>query len=155
MLSSFTVAGTFLQPETPTEISAKPVSKDDTVVLANEYVSVENGYTKTGNASYYSNKFHGRRTSSGQVYHKDSLTAAHKSLKFGTILKVTNLKNDSVVYVKVIDRMGRSPHVLDLSYAGARQLNFVGNGIAKVKIEEVKPYEFDLPVNATELTEKR
>lgn len=96
-------------------------------------------FTQTGNASYYANKFHGHRTSSGTVYHKDSLTAAHKTLKFGTVLRVTNLNNDSVVIVKVTDRMGRSSHILDLSYAGAKQLNFVRNGIAKVRIEEIKP----------------
>lgn len=107
------------------------IPKDSVVVVP--------GYNTTGNASYYANKFHGRRTSSGAIYHKDSLTAAHKTLKFGTLLKVTNLANDSVVIVKVTDRMGRSPHILDLSLAGAKQLNFVRNGVAKVKIEEVVP----------------
>lgn len=94
-------------------------------------------YSQTGVASYYGAKFHGRKTASGAIYHKDSLTAAHKTLKFGTVLKVTNLENDSVVVVKVTDRMGRSSHIIDLSYAGARQLNFVRNGIAKVRIEEI------------------
>jgi len=95
-------------------------------------------FSQTGNASYYASKFHGRRTASGTVYHKDSLTAAHKTLKFGTLLKVTNLSNDSVVIVRVTDRMGKSsPHILDLSFAGAKQLNFVRNGVAKVKLEEI------------------
>ena len=98
---------------------------------------VAGGYSKTGNVSYYADKFHGRRTSSGIVYHRDSLTAAHKTLKFGTLLRVTNLSNDSVVIVKVTDRMGRTPHVMDLSYAGARQLDIVRKGVAKVKIEEI------------------
>ncbi|MCC6700330.1 MAG: septal ring lytic transglycosylase RlpA family protein [Fluviicola sp.] len=97
-------------------------------------------FQQTGNASYYANKFHGRKTSSGEKYHKDSLVCAHKTLKFGTVLKVTNLKNDSTIIVRVIDRMGKSsPHIIDLSMAGAKQLNFVRNGIAKVKIEEVVP----------------
>ncbi len=97
-------------------------------------------FNQTGNASYYANKFHGRRTSSGVVYHKDSMYCAHKSLKFGTYLKVTNLKNDSSIIVKVVDRMGsRSPHIIDLSLAGAQQLNFVRNGIAKVKVETYIP----------------
>ena len=95
-------------------------------------------FTQTGKASYYAAKFHGRKTASGQVYHKDSLTAAHKTLKFGTILKVTNLSNDSVVVVRINDRMGKSPHILDLSMAGAKQLNFVKNGVAKVKIEAIQ-----------------
>jgi rare lipoprotein A len=97
-------------------------------------------FAQTGNASYYSNKFQGRRTASGATYHKDSMYCAHKSLKYGTILKVTNLKNDSVIVVKVVDRMGKSsPHIIDLSMAGAQKLNFVRNGIAKVKVEEVIP----------------
>lgn len=95
-------------------------------------------FTQSGNASYYAGSFHGRRTASGAVYHKDSLTAAHKTLKFGTLLKVTNLANDSVVIVKVTDRMGRSPHVIDLSLAGAKKLNFVRNGTARVLIEEIR-----------------
>lgn len=95
-------------------------------------------FTQSGNASYYSNKFHGRRTSSGEKYHKDSLVCAHKTLPFGTLLKVTNKKNDSVVYVRVIDRMGKSsPHIIDLSMAAAKKLNFVRNGITKVSVEEM------------------
>ncbi len=97
-------------------------------------------FQQTGNASYYANKFHGRKTSSGEKYHKDSLVCAHKTLKFGTVLKVTNLKNDSTIIVRVIDRMGKSsPHIIDLSMAGAKQLNFVRNGITKVKIEQIAP----------------
>ncbi|WP_294674923.1 septal ring lytic transglycosylase RlpA family protein [uncultured Fluviicola sp.] len=100
----------------------------------------QTSFTQTGNASYYSNKFQGRRTASGATYHKDSMYCAHKSLKYGTILKVTNLKNDSVIVVKVVDRMGKSsPHIIDLSMAGAQKLNFVRNGITKVKVEEVIP----------------
>lgn len=65
---------------------------------------------------------------------------AHKFLRYGTVLKVTNLKNDSTIIVKVVDRMGKSsPHIIDLSMAGAQKLNFVRNGITKVKVEEVIP----------------
>jgi len=110
----------------------------DSLEVENTYKVVDGGYKKTGNASYYAGKFHGRRTSSGAVYHKDSLTAAHRSLKFGTLLRITNLSNDSVVVVKVTDRMGKSAHIVDLSAAGAKKLNFYGAGIAKVKIEEIK-----------------
>ena len=117
--------------------SIRALLPEDSIRIPNSYTVVDGGYTKTGNISYYANKFHGRRTSSGAVYHKDSLTAAHKTLKFGTLLKVTNLSNDSVVIVKVTDRMGKTPHIMDLSLAGAKQLNFVRNGVAKVKIEEI------------------
>lgn len=101
-------------------------------------LTLQTGYNQTGNASYYSNKFQGRKTASGATYHKDSMYCAHKSLKFGTVLRVTNLKNDSTIIVKVVDRMGKSsPHLIDLSYAGAKKLNFISNGITKVRIEEI------------------
>ena len=65
---------------------------------------------------------------------------AHKSLKYGTLLRVTNLKNDSTIIVKVVDRMGKSsPHIIDLSFAGAKSLNFVRSGITKVTVEEIVP----------------
>ena len=77
----------------------------------------------TGKASYYANKFHGRRTSDGSIYHRDSMTCAHRTLPFGTILKVRNVKNGKEVIVKVNDRgpfcKGR---IVDLSYAAAREL---------------------------------
>jgi rare lipoprotein A len=92
----------------------------------------------TGVASYYANKFDGRRTSSGEVFRQDSLTAAHKNLPFGTMLKVTNLSNDSVVYVKVNDRLPQSSkRMIDLSLTAAKQLNFVRKGLTQVKIEIV------------------
>ncbi len=96
-------------------------------------------FLQTGNASYYGPSLHGHRTASGQVYYKDSMVCAHKTLKFGTMLRVTNLNNDSVVIVKVIDRMGRTPHIVDLSSGAAKKLGFFGKGIAKVKVEEIDP----------------
>jgi rare lipoprotein A len=117
--------------------SVTPLVPGDSLKAPVTCTLVEGGYSKTGNVSYYADKFHGRRTSSGAVYHRDSLTAAHKTLKFGTLLRVTNLSNDSVVIVKVTDRMGKTSHVMDLSYAGARQLDIVRKGVAKVKIEEI------------------
>lgn len=93
---------------------------------------------QTGKASYYHNKFEGKRTSSGEVFRQDSLTAAHKSLPFGTLLRVKNLKNDSIVIVKVNDRLSqKSGHVIDLSLKAAQQLNFVQNGITTVTIEKI------------------
>jgi rare lipoprotein A len=94
-------------------------------------------YEQEGIASYYANKFQGKRTASGERYHKDSLTAAHKTLPFGTFIKVTNLKNDSTVILKVNDRIGTYKRIIDVSYAGAAQLNFIRQGITKVKIETI------------------
>ena len=97
-------------------------------------------YSETGKASFYANKFNGRRTSSGEVFSQDNLTAAHKSLKLGTFVKVTNLSNDSIVVVKINDRLGKSSgHAIDLSLKAAQKLNFVRNGSANVKIESIEP----------------
>lgn len=103
-----------------------------------------------GNASYYSSKMDGRRTASGEVYRNDSLTAAHKTLPLGTIVRVHNLKNDSIVVVRINDRMGKSsPHVIDLSVGAAKQLNFLRQGITPVTIEkiEVKTIQLDTLIN--------
>lgn len=92
-----------------------------------------------GLASYYSSHMEGRRTASGEVFTQKKLTAAHKTLPFGTIVKVTNLKNDSIVIVKINDRLSkRSGHSIDLTLTAAKQLNFIRNGSTKVKIQPTK-----------------
>jgi rare lipoprotein A len=92
----------------------------------------------TGTASYYGQNWTGRLTSSGERFHKDSLTAAHKYFKFGTIVKVTNTSNDSVRYVKINDRLPKSSKfIIDLSYGTAKELNFIRKGITKVTLEPV------------------
>jgi len=94
-----------------------------------------------GKASYYASKFEGRRTASGEVFRQDSLTAAHKTLPFGTKLKIINLSNDSTVIVKVNDRLSKSSaHVIDLSLKAAKQLNFVRQGITIVTLEKIETH---------------
>jgi len=89
----------------------------------------------TGIASFYAHKFEGRKTASGETFRQDSLTAAHKNLPFGTMLEVRNLSNDSIVNVRVNDRLPKSSkRSIDLSYAAANQLNFVKKGLTKVQI---------------------
>ncbi len=106
-----------------------------------------------GNASFYGKKLHGRRTSDGSRYHNDSLTCAHRTFAFGTLLKVRNIKNDSVVIVKVTDR---GPHVrsriIDLSYKAASKLDIIRAGIAKVEITKIEFSELDT-VNFVMLSE--
>ena len=91
-----------------------------------------------GLASYYANKFHGRRTSSGSIYDKNGYTCAHRTLPFGTMLKVTNLRNNKSTIVKVTDR-GPYAHsrVIDLSYAAASDIGLIGTGVARVRIEKI------------------
>jgi rare lipoprotein A len=91
-----------------------------------------------GSASYYAGRFEGRRTASGATFKHDSLTAAHKSLPLGTRVKVTNRENQKSVEVIINDRMSkRSPHIIDLSKAGARELGFLNQGFALVSIEVI------------------
>ena len=90
---------------------------------------------QTGIASYYSRKSNGARTSSGERLNSDSLVCAHRTLPFGTKIKVLNLKNGKSIIVKVIDRgpFGKG-RVIDLSYAAADSLDMIRSGVAKVKL---------------------
>ena len=96
------------------------------------------GEVYKGTASYYGQNYTGRLTASGEKFHKDSLFGAHKTLKFGTVVKVVNLINDSVRFVKINDRLPKSSkHIIDLSYGTAKQLNFIKRGITNVSIQIV------------------
>ncbi|WP_322969265.1 septal ring lytic transglycosylase RlpA family protein [Faecalibacter sp. LW9] len=93
----------------------------------------------TGIVSWYADKFHGKKTSSGEVYDKKELTAAHRTLPFGTKVKVTNVKNGKSVIVKINDR---GPHtksrVLDLSRAAFEEIGSVNSGTLNIEMEVVK-----------------
>lgn len=89
-----------------------------------------------GEASYYSNRLHGRKTSSGELYNMHKFTCAHKTYPFGTVLKVTNLKNNAFIHVTVNDRGPYAKsRIVDLSMAAAKELNMVQSGVARVKVE--------------------
>jgi rare lipoprotein A len=89
-----------------------------------------------GTASYYSNKFNGRKTANGELYDSKKLTAAHNGLPLGTWVKVTNQSNQRSVIVKINDRLHyKNPRLIDLSGAAAKQLGYTGHGLAKVKVE--------------------
>jgi rare lipoprotein A len=91
--------------------------------------------TMTGRASWYGDFHHGRLTANGEVFDKNALTAAHRSLPFGTRLRVVNLENDREVEVRINDRGPVVPgRVLDLSYAAARALGAVGSGVIPVRM---------------------
>jgi rare lipoprotein A len=92
-----------------------------------------------GVANFYSDKFEGRKTASGEVYDKSALTASHKKLPFGTKVKVTNVENGKSVVVTINDRMATSNSaVIDLTRRAAEELDFVKAGRAKVPIEVQK-----------------
>ena len=91
-----------------------------------------------GMASWYGPGFHGRKTASGVLYDQNKMVAAHKSLPFGTIIKVTNLSNNISVDVKVVDRGPYSKgRIVDVSSKAADILKFKHKGTTKVKIEKI------------------
>lgn len=92
-----------------------------------------------GMASYYGARHHGRKTASGEPFNQHALTAAHRTLPFGTKVRVTNLKNQKSVIVRINDRgpyaKGR---IIDLSAQAARELNMVRAGVAPVRVEPLE-----------------
>lgn len=96
------------------------------------------GFTQTGIASWYGDKEHGNIAASGERFSMYDYTAAHKSLPFGTVVRVTNLENGKDVVVKINDRgpfiRGR---IIDLSYSSAKSIGLVKTGVAKVKVEVI------------------
>ncbi len=90
-----------------------------------------------GMASYYSNKFQGRKTSNGERYDKNKLTAAHRTLPIGSQVEVTNLKTKSSVIVTINDRGPYVHRLIDLSYAAAKEIDLVQVGVGKVAITPV------------------
>ena len=96
----------------------------------------KNTTSKTGLASYYAHQFHGRKTASGERFNMHAMTVAHKTLPFGTKLKVTCESTGKSVVVKVNDRGPfHGNRVLDLSYGAAKALGTVNKGVSKVKYE--------------------
>ena len=100
---------------------------------------IRGGYDRTGMASWYGVKFHGRTTANGQSYNMYAATAAHRSLRFGTKVRVTNLANGRSTVLTINDRgpfvKGR---IIDVSWAAARELGFLESGVARVRIQAVQ-----------------
>ncbi|MCH7408472.1 septal ring lytic transglycosylase RlpA family protein [Belliella sp. DSM 111904] len=95
--------------------------------------------TQNGKASYYHDKFHGRTTANGEKYRKHKLTAAHKTLPFGTKVKVINQRNGKRVKVRINDRGPFvSGRIIDLSKKAARKIDLIDAGVADVKIKYKK-----------------
>ena len=122
----------------------EPIVAENVVSVEEEIISADRSLVEfvdkgSMKASWYGPGFHGRKTANGEVYDQMSFTAAHKSLKFGTLLKITNLKNNKSVVIRINDR---GPYIhgrdIDLSKAAALELGMVRKGVAKIKVEEIK-----------------
>ena len=140
VMSSFTVKQVRTDTvETKKEIMLDTlITKIDTLMVdtlkSNDIIGdISLANCKTGMASYYHDKFHGRKTASGKLYDKNEMTCAHKTLPFGTKLHVINVHNNKDVIVTVTDRgpfiKGR---VLDLSRIAAKELGFIDKGLQKI-----------------------
>src|SRR3989338_7491216 len=123
------------------------------VALGKTYtpITVTGSFKERGIASWYGKKFHGQRTSSGEVYDMYGMTAAHTTLPIPSHVRVTNPANKKSVVVRVNDR-GPFLHerVIDLSYTAAHKLGIIGNGSAEVEVESLAGNTMTAPVAAVE-----
>ena len=128
-------------------------AENSSATVNNEEVSTMNtslvDYVNKGmmRASWYGPKFHGKITANGERFDQMALTAAHKKLKFGTLLRITNPKNDKSVIVRINDRGPYIPgRQLDLSKAAAQKLGMIKRGVVKLKVEEITLKGINFPV---------
>ncbi len=96
------------------------------------------GYRAEGQASWYGARHHGRKTASGERFDQHALTAAHRSLPFGSRVQVTNLRNDKRVVVRINDRGPYAKkRIIDLSKKAAEQLDMLRDGVVPVRVEQL------------------
>ena len=120
----------FFSPDNLLSAQAKPVE----ITIPRQTKHDTN--TFYGQASFYSQKFEGRKTASGQIFKHKKFTAACNTLPLGTFIKVTNLKNGKSVVVQTNDRLHvKTKRLIDLTMAGAKRLGFVASGLTRVKVE--------------------
>ena len=141
-------------PTQPIDVSAIPdaIPRDEAksrygnptsyVVFGKRYYPLQSShnFVERGVASWYGEKFHGRRTSSGETYNMYAMTAAHKTLPLPTYVRVTNLDNKKSIVVRVNDRGPfHANRIIDLSYTGATKLDMLKEGTAVVEVRAVDP----------------
>ncbi|MFH1138221.1 MAG: septal ring lytic transglycosylase RlpA family protein [Pseudomonadota bacterium] len=138
------LAGCGAQTEGNVKEDAIPAAADFYVINGERYhiLGSSQGFVEKGAASWYGQKYHGRKTSSGEIYNMHEMTAAHKTLPLQTWVRVTNLDNKKAVNLRINDRgpfaKGR---IIDVSYAGAQELGMVGSGTAPVLLEALGQVE--------------
>jgi len=148
-MALLTLAGCAKTPSVPPPV--KPSDRVTTkpyTVFGKTYYPLPNadGFKETGVASWYGGHFHGRRTSNGEVYDMESMTAAHKLLPFGTYVQVTNTANGKSTVVRINDRGPFvANRVIDLSKAAAREIDMIGPGTASVEVLALGYREDQLP----------
>jgi rare lipoprotein A (peptidoglycan hydrolase) len=126
-----------LAPKTPAIAKIPPPSEASPTPLVAKIPSASRpNYVETGLASWYGPGFHGKVTASGEIFNQDKLTAAHRTLPWGSRVKVTNLANGKSVIVQINDRgPAVKSRIIDVSRAAARALGMVGAGTTPVQVE--------------------
>tara|TARA_A100001011_G_C14204763_1_gene797290 strand:+ start:173 stop:1018 length:846 start_codon:yes stop_codon:yes gene_type:complete len=125
-----------------TEPITKAGNKNPYTVFGKTYHLLPSGekYRQIGIASWYGTKFHGNRTSNGEVYDMYAMTGAHKTLPIPAYVRVTNLENNRSIVIRVNDRGPfHSDRIIDLSYVGAIKLGFADQGTAQVEVQALSP----------------
>jgi rare lipoprotein A len=118
------------------EVCAQPAEPGVSASKSTASQSGKKGTILYGQASYYANKFHGRKTANGEIFDQAEFTAACNSLPLGTWIQVTNLRNGKIIVVKTNDRLHvKTRRLLDLTRAGAQKLGYIKSGLTRVKIE--------------------
>ena len=141
VLLCLSLAGcSLLQPMTPSKGTSSVRGTKPYTVRGKTYrpYLTADGYSEEGIASWYGRDFHGRKTANGEIYNMYAMTAAHKLLPLGTNVRVTHLQNGRSILVRINDRgpfVGN--RIIDLSYAGAKELGMLGTGTARVRVEAV------------------
>jgi rare lipoprotein A len=144
LLVGFTIVKTEVSGPAEPVISTIPAPVKESLVETSTISYIDKGYMV---ASWYGPRFHGRETANGEIYDQMAYTAAHKALKFGTLLKITNPRNDKSVVVRINDR---GPYIkgrqLDLSKAAAIRLGMIRRGVIKVKVDQLSLKGVNFPV---------
>ncbi len=144
LLVGFTIVKTEVSGSAQPVMNNSSVTAKENLVETSAISYIDKGYMT---ASWYGPRFHGKETANGETYDQMAFTAAHKGLKFGTMLKLTNPKNEQTVIVRINDR---GPFIggrqLDLSKAAALQLGMMKRGVLKVKVEELSLTGVNFPV---------
>ncbi|HEX6766298.1 MAG TPA: septal ring lytic transglycosylase RlpA family protein [Polyangiaceae bacterium] len=124
-------------PASPPETAPEEDFSHEQKELAERYAKRRALSTLRGEATYYGRAFAGRKTASGETFEPRRYTAAHRTLPFGTVLRVTRVGTPSVVYVRVNDRgpFGKKHRILDLSEAAAGELDMLRDGVCNVRVE--------------------
>ena len=136
--SACTVSPRYPSPSAPPETDRSANLPEQPDRVRTRTVSTEGAY-QVGMASYYAHKFHGRQTANGEIFDMYGISAAHRELPLGTVIRVTHLQNGKSLELRVNDRGPFIPgRILDLSLGAAQKLDMIEAGVAEIRIDIVK-----------------